>query len=145
MKKLEDENRRKARDEERRSKNKGKGELKLRDVLSGNIPDTVIQEINRPDKQIERNRFTKDYMMDFFKRNLTRPSQEKSLPDYLQPFTLDAEEAISPETLYRQLKNGKYDIVKEERMLIKLRRSLGQRGDVADKILAKLGLCGLQK
>ena len=83
--------------------------------------------------------------MDFFKRNLTRPSQEKSLPDYLQPFTLDGEEAISPETLYRQLKDGKYDIVKEERMLIKLRRSLGQRGDVADKILAKLGLTGLQK
>ena len=97
MKKLEDENRRKAKDEERRSKNKGNKELKLRDVLSGNIPDTVIQEINRPDKQIERNRFTKDYMMDFFKRNLTRPSQEKSLPDYLQPFTLEAEEAITPE------------------------------------------------
>ena len=42
MKKLEDEMRRKARDEERRSKNKGKGDLKLKDVLTGNIPDQVI-------------------------------------------------------------------------------------------------------
>ena len=43
------------------------------------------------------------------------------------------------------MKDGSYDIKKEEVMLIKLIRSLGQRGDVADKIIAQLGIQGLQK
>ena len=38
------------------------------------------------------------------------------------------------------MKEGKYDIKQEERMLIRLRRSLGQRGDAADRIIAQLGI-----
>jgi len=60
---------------------------------------------------IERNRFTKKYMVDFFNRNMTRPTQEKSLPAYLQPFTVEEDESIEPEQLYQQLKSGAYDIV----------------------------------
>ena len=101
MKKDEADKRKKAKDEERRSKNKGKGELKLKDVLTGNVPDAVVREIFQPEKQIERNQLTKDYMKNFFVKNLTRPSQGKSLPDYLQPFTAEEEETIDPELLYK--------------------------------------------
>ena len=60
------------------------------------------------------------------------------------PFSADqkVEEQMS---MYKHLKSGVYDIEKEERMLIKLRRSLGQRGDAADKIFEKLGITGIKK
>lgn len=45
----------------------------------------------------------------------------------------------------RRLKDGSYDIAKEEHMLAKLYQALGQRGDTADKILAKIGLLKLQQ
>ena len=38
------------------------------------LPDKVIREIYQPEKQFERTRYTKAYMQDFFKRNLTRPN-----------------------------------------------------------------------
>jgi len=52
MKKLEAEMRKREKDEERRNKNKSKNQLKLKDVLTGNIPDDVIKEIKQPEKQI---------------------------------------------------------------------------------------------
>lgn len=74
---------------------------------------------------------------------MTRPTQEKTVPSYLAPFKLP-ETDISSEH-YRQLKNNEYDIEKEEEMLTKLYRSLGQRGDVADKIIEKLGIVGMMR
>ena len=62
-------------------------------------------------------------MNDFFKRNLTRPTQEKELPQYLKPFEYEKEDDV--EELYKHFKSGLYDIVKEERQLNNLRRSLG--------------------
>ena len=86
MEKAEAEEKQKALMEERRSKGRNKGDLTKKDLLEGNIPPEVILEIARPDKQFERKRFTKDYMLDFFKRNLTRKTQEKELPPYLKPY-----------------------------------------------------------
>ena len=80
-------------------------------------------------------------MVDFFNRNLTRPTQEKTIPSYLEPFELP--QADMSHELYLQLKKGEYDIEQEEEMLTKLHRSLGQRGDVADKIIEKLGIIGM--
>lgn len=40
----------KARREEIRSKNKGTEILKMKDILTNNLSDQVIAEINRPDK-----------------------------------------------------------------------------------------------
>ena len=74
--------------EERRAKNTGRNDFKLKDILTGNLPDKVIREIYRPEKQFERKRWTKKYMEDFFKKNLTRPNKEMDLPTYLQPFHL---------------------------------------------------------
>ena len=62
------------RDEQRKAKNTGKNDLKIKDLLTGNLPDKVIREIYQPEKQFERTRYTKAYMQDFFKRNLTRPN-----------------------------------------------------------------------
>ena len=69
--------------EERRDKSKQNGELKIIDIIKGNVPDYMAQSINRPEMQIKRNRMTKDYMQDFFDRNLTRPTMEKIVPQYL--------------------------------------------------------------
>ena len=38
---------------------------------------------------------------------------------------------------------GEYDIVKEETELTNLIRAVGQRGDVADKIIERLGIFAL--
>ena len=86
MEKAEAELKQKALLEERRQKGRKKGELTKKDLLEGNIPPEVLLEIARPEKQFERKRFTKDYMLDFFKRNLTRKTQDKALPPYLLPF-----------------------------------------------------------
>ena len=63
----------------------------------------MILEIADPDKNIERSRLTKQYMLDFFKRNLTRPTQEKELPTYLKPYKVEDEE-IDARLLFDQLK-----------------------------------------
>ena len=52
----------------------------------------MTQSINRPEMQIARNRMTKDYMQDFFDRNLTRPTMEKFVPQYLKPFKIEEED-----------------------------------------------------
>lgn len=82
---------------ERRLKNTGKSDLKIKDLLTGNLPDAIIREIYKPEKQFERNRYTKGYMQDFFKRNLTRPNKEMDLPTYLHPFKLPEAEKHTEE------------------------------------------------
>ena len=58
MAQAEAEMKQKALIEERRNKNRGKAVITMKDLLTGNMPDEVIAEIQRPDKQMERNRFT---------------------------------------------------------------------------------------
>jgi|FrelakmetLWP11LW_1041352.scaffolds.fasta_scaffold212684_1 ribosomal protein L9 len=105
----------------------------------------MVEEINRPDMRLERQRFTKECMLNFFKRNMVRPNKEKEHPSYLKPFSADKiidekDQTATAKELLKQLKEGTYDIHKEELLLTKLYRSIGQRGDVADKIIAKLGM-----
>lgn len=50
MKKVEAERRQKAKDDETRSKNKSKNQLKYKDVLKGNIPDEIQKEISLLEK-----------------------------------------------------------------------------------------------
>ena len=100
---------------DRRNKNKDTGELTVNDLLHGHIPHDVIQEINVPEKLTVRNRMTKDYMSDFFNRNLTRPTMEKSLPAYLKPFKLPEDE--DTKEIFGFFKSGQYDITEEETML----------------------------
>jgi hypothetical protein len=52
--------------EDRRAKNAGKNDLNYKDLLTGNLPDKVLREIYRPEKQFERHSLTKSYMRDFF-------------------------------------------------------------------------------
>ena len=119
MAQAEAELKQKAQREERRNKNRNNAVITMKDLLTGNMPDDVIAEIQRPDKQMERNRFTKDYMLDFFKRNLTRPTQDMALPSYLKNFQV--EDKYDGTHVFKCLKKGTYDIKKEERMLTKLR------------------------
>jgi len=35
---------------ERKAKNSGNNDLKIKDLLTGNVPDKVLREIHRPDK-----------------------------------------------------------------------------------------------
>lgn len=86
---------------------------------------------------------TKEYMQDFFNRNLTRPTMEKFTPSYLKPFKFIEKE--DPHELFLYLMANKYNITEEEQMLTNLYRSLGQRGDTADKIIEKLGIIGFNK
>lgn len=53
-------------------------------------------------------------MADFFKRNLTRPTQELELPQYLKPFKFK-EPDTGTEEMLEKLKTGEYDIKHEER------------------------------
>ena len=64
--------------------------------------------------QEKRNILTQEYMADFFKRNLTRPTQELELPQYLQPFKFK-EPDTGTEEMLEKLKTGEYDIKHEER------------------------------
>ena len=130
--------------EDQRAKNRGKGDLNIKDMLTGNVPDKVLREIHRPEKQNERNQYTKGYMRDFFKRNVTRPNKEVAQPPYLQPFKFP-EKDTHTEELFQSLKSGQYDIKKEERQLTKLSTALNQRGDTAEKILGQVGLVNLKK
>ena len=100
--------------EERRAKNKKGGELNYKDLLTGNLPDKVLREIYRPEKQYERHSMTKKFMKDFFQRNLSRPNKELELPGYLLPFKFPEPERFT-EQLFDRLKQGKYDIKEEER------------------------------
>lgn len=83
----------------------------------------------------------KSYMQDFFDRNLTRPTMDKVVPSYLKQFKFEEED--DPRELFKQLMKNEYDITLEEEMLTKLHRAFGQRGDMADKIIEKLGIIGL--
>ena len=58
---------------------------------------------------------TKEYMLDFFTRNLTQKTQEKTLPLYLQPFKWPEQD--NSHELFQLLMSGEYDIVQEEVML----------------------------
>ena len=40
--------------EEARQKSKGKEDLKIKDLLTGNLPNKVLRDIHHPDKQNER-------------------------------------------------------------------------------------------
>ena len=66
-----------------------------------------------------------------------------ALPSYLKSFKIEEKDDVKH--VFKCLKKGTYDIKKEERMLTKLRQSIGQRGDTADKIFEKLGIVGLQR
>ena len=113
-------------------------------MLTGNLPDKVLREIYRPEKQFERHSLTKKYMKDFFLRNLSRPNKELELPTYLLPFKFPEQERFTEE-LFSRLKQGKYDIKKEERQLAKLAVALNQRGDQAEKLFGTVGLFNLKR
>ena len=51
-------------------------------------------------------------MLDFFFRNLTQPTKEKILPEYLKPFKWPEED--DAHELFELLMNEEYDIVLEE-------------------------------
>ena len=72
-------------------------------MLTGNLPDKVLREIYRPEKQFERHSMTKKYMKDFFQRNLSRPNKELELPTYLMPFKFPEQERFTEE-LFSRLK-----------------------------------------
>jgi len=86
----------------------------MKDLLAGDIPHEMQQQILCPINQEKRNILTKEYMADFFKRNLTRPTQELELPPYLQPFKFK-EPDTGTEEMLEKLKTGEYDIKHEER------------------------------
>jgi len=65
------------------------GQLTMVDMLKDELGDSLVAEIIRPEKKKARQLFTKECMLDFFKRNLTRANQEKQLPRYLMPFNLE--------------------------------------------------------
>lgn len=62
-------------------------------------------------------------MTDFYNRNMTRPAQEKQLPDYLKPFKyLEPDDKLLEAAMLEKLKKGEYDIKEEEEMLVKLHK-----------------------
>jgi len=128
----------------RRAKNQDSNQLTIKDLMSGNVSEDLWKEIVRPEKQQARQEVTKEYMNDFFNRNLSRPNKDLPLPPYLLPFSFPKVEEYNEE-IFKELKSGRYDIREEERMLTKLHAALNQRGDVADKILAQIGLVNVKR
>ena len=54
----------------------------------------------------------KEFMVDFFKRNFTRPHKDYEPPKYLLSFKPEEDDDAS--ILLKDLKSGEYDIKKED-------------------------------
>ena len=101
---------------------------------------------------IARNKVIKVLMKDFFNKNLTKSARvngkreaninQVALPSYLAPYR--AEKQINTEEHWKAFKSGEYNLEKEEAMITKIRASIGQRGDQADRLIERLGLVGLE-
>ena len=116
----------------------------------GNVSDQ--SEINKPQDVVKRSTVIKVLMKDFFNKNLTksvrvngkRQSNYNNVahPKYLAAY--EAEQKVDTEAHWKAFKSGEYNLEKEEQLITKIRASIGQRGDEADRLISKLGLIGLE-
>lgn len=91
-------------------------------------------------------------MKDFFNKNLTKSVlvngvrvdnfKQVQQPSYLGGY--QPERKQNNEEHWKAFKSGEYDLAKEEQLITKIRASIGQRGDEADRLIRKLGLLGLE-
>ena len=59
----------------------------MKDLLTGNLSNDIIKEINRPEKIALRKQMTKSYMLDFFERNLNgKMKGNGDIPTFLKAF-----------------------------------------------------------
>lgn len=116
----------------------------------GNV--SAQSEVMKPSNVIQRNKVIKVLMKDFFNKNLTRSARlngkreanynQISYPKYLAPYAI--EKPANTDEHWKAFKSGEYNLEKEEQLITKLRASIGQRGDEADRLISKLGLVGLE-
>ena len=71
--------------------------------------------------------------------------EDVELPSYLEPFKYKKEDKEANSLAFNLLKSGEYNLEEEEEVITSLRKAIGQRGNIADKLFEKLGLFGLLK